>query len=129
MDNLKKMSTTQNPNVKSIPDMCKELADMYDVPAWKNFVMKPYGVVWNMCQIMDESHYDYVEGIEDMKKNPDLVIGSSTSPLWANVMLEIIKRSISPKKMNENYEDTANGCDELLSRKAWEFIKELAARS
>jgi hypothetical protein len=115
--------------VKSCDDMCKELADMYKLPEWKKFVMNPYGVVFNMCQIMDETYYDYVEGIEWMNKNPELIIGSIKSALWANVKLEIIKRSISPEKMNENYVDTANGCDELLSRKAWEFIKELALPS
>jgi len=115
--------------VKSCDDMCKELADMYNLPAWKKFVMNPYGVVYNMCDIMDESHYDYVEGIEGMNKNPELIIGSIKSALWANVKLEIIKRSISPEKMNENYDDTSNGCDEILYNKAWDIIKKRALPS
>lgn len=108
----------------SLADIQKKLADMYDVPAWKTFVMKPYGVVFNMWTILDELYDDYWNSIH----HPHRIIGRPTSALWVDVKFEIMQRSIDPTKMNEDYEDTANGCDEILDKKGWEVITERISR-
>jgi len=116
------------PQPNSLADIQKKLADMYDVPAWKTFVMKLYGVAFNMWTILDELYDDYWDAIQHQRQHPHHIIGRPTSALWADVKFEIMQRTISPEKMDEDFEDTANGCDEILDKKGWEVITERISR-
>lgn len=118
------------PKVQSVREIGYTLADMSDSRKWKDFVTKEYGVVYNICTMVDDS-YNYLAGeiLGSFGKDPVLVIGHKTDGLWSSVKLETIKRLISPTKMKEDYSDTANGCDEIVDREMWKVVADFASNA
>jgi hypothetical protein len=138
MDNLKEVELTLKKqladvqtkiaNLKpkpTIDDMRLTVASWHECKKWKKFVSKEYGVVDNIVDILDDSYGPYVESIEEEfpEEDPESIIGKFKSAEWRKFQLKVIAKLINPSKMG-NFEDTANGCDEIAWKAGLEVIKD-----
>ncbi len=112
----------------TIDDMRQTVTDWHECKKWKKFVSKEYGVVDNIVDILDDSYDLYVECIEESfpEKDPKSIIGKFKSAEWRQFQLKVIAELINPSKMGDDFEDTANGCDEIAWNAGLKVIKESA---
>jgi hypothetical protein len=112
----------------TIDDMRQTVASWHECKMWKEFVSEKYGVVDNIVVILDDSYDPYIEAIEEefAGKDPESIIGKFKSPEWRNFQLKVIAELISPSSMDNNFEDTAGGCDEVAWDAGLEVIRLLA---
>ena len=115
-------------NTMTEDEFCQKVVDMYDNKEWKEFVSKPYGVVSNIIDILAECYVPYVEHIrEDFpEKDYKSIIGKFNTLKWQEFQLKVIKELISPSNMEDDFSDTANGCDEIAWDAGLDVIRELA---
>ena len=111
----------------TINDMRQTVASWYECKKWKKFVSQEYGVVDNIVNILDDSYDHYVDSIEQdfPKKDPKSIIGKFMSAEWREFQLKVIAELINPSKMGDDFEDTANGCDEVAWDAGLEVIQTL----
>jgi hypothetical protein len=140
MENLKALEATlklqlaevQNKiyNLKpkpTIDEMRHTVASWYECKKWKKFVTKEYAVVDNIVDILDDNYHPYIECIEYEfpEKDPESIIGKFKSAEWRKFQLKVIAKLIDPSKMGDDFEDTANGCDEITWNAGLEVIHEV----
>jgi len=115
-----------NPKL-TIGDMRQTVASWYEFNKWKKFVSQEYGVVDNIVNILDDCYEAFVDSIEEdfPKKDPKSIIGKFKSAEWRHFQLKVIAKLINPSKMEEDFEDTANGCDEVAWDAGLEVIQTL----
>jgi hypothetical protein len=106
----------------------QKVVDMYEDEAWKSFAGKHCGVVSNIADILDDCYDSYVETIEEEypDKSYKTLIGKQKSLKWQQFKLKVIASLIDPSKMDDEFEDTAGGCDEIAWDAGLEIIRELA---
>jgi hypothetical protein len=99
----------------TIDEMRRTVASWHECKKWKKFVTKEYGVVDNIVNILDDSYDHYIECAEASfpEKDPESIIGKFKSAEWREFQLKVIAKLINPSKMGDDFEDTANGCDEI----------------
>ena len=109
-------------HVMSVDEMRDMLSNMYECKKWKKFVQKT-DVVENIDGILDDCYYSYIDAITESKKDvkPTDIFGKKGSAKWQNFKLEAMKKLISPTQMEQDFSDTANGCDEI----AWDAGSEV----
>ena len=104
------------------------ISDMDTNIKWKNFVLKSYGVVDNILDILDDCFESFQEHIEEEypNKNVFLIIGKQRSKTWQEFQIKVIKKLLDPSNYDDQYdfEDTANGCDEVAWDAAITVIKD-----
>ena len=115
-------------NTMTEKDFRQRVVDMYDTKEWKEFVSKPYGVVSNIVDILDECYVPFVDCIKEDFPDKDYksIIGKSNSLKWQEFMLAVIKDLINPSNMDDEFDDTANGCDEVAWDAGLAVIQKLA---
>lgn len=93
-------------------DLKNEILNMSDTKEWKDFVNN--GVVDNITAILDDSYDSFIDCIEGEFPNikPTDFIGEFGSSKWLRFKLETIKKLLNPSDLNEDFSDTAGGCDE-----------------
>jgi hypothetical protein len=115
--------------VMSIEEMRDKIAEMDPDPKWKAFVETPYGVVDNIVSILDDCYYPFVDSIQEMNcdKKAVSIIGKPKSKEWQEFQLRVIRKLLDPKDYDEDYdfEDTANGCDEVAWDEGVAVIEEI----
>ena len=125
-----KIKTFHDKKTMSIEEMREKVAEMNADPKWKAFVKKPFGVVDNIVSILDDCYYPFVDSIQEMKcnKKPVSIIGNPKSKEWQEFQLRVIRKLLNPKDYDEDYdfEDTANGCDEVVWDAGVAMIDEIA---
>ena len=113
----------------TIDEMRAEVAKMATAKKWKSFVNKPYGVVDNIIDILDMCYDPFVDSIVEgyPGKKPCTIIGRRDSAEWQKFQLRVIKRLLHPSDFDadEDFSDTANGCDEIAWDAGVEVIAEL----
>ena len=102
----------------TINDMRLTVANWYECNKWKKFVSKEYGVVDNIVDILDDCYDSHAE--EDSKS-----IGDFKSAEWRKFQLKVINNLINPSKMDSDFGDTANGCDEVVWNAGLNVIRTL----
>lgn len=120
--------------VKSVSDTMtdkefqQKVVDMYEDDAWKRFAGKHCGVVSNIDDILDECYDSYVEIIKEEFPSKDYksIIGKQKSLKWQQFKLNVIASLINPSNMDDEFDDTAGGCDEIAWDAGLEIIRELA---
>jgi hypothetical protein len=114
----------------TIDEMRSEIAEMDADPKWKAFVTTRYGVVDNILTILNDCYYPFVDSIKEgyPTKKPVSILGKHNSRMWQGFQLSVIKRLLNPKDYDEdyNFEDTANGCDEVAWDEGAALIEEIA---
>lgn len=112
----------------TIDDMRLTVASWHKCKKWQNFASDAYGVVDNIVNILDDCYESFTETIEEEfpGKDPKSIIGKFKSFEWRNFQLKVIADLISPTKMEDNFGDTANGCDEIAWDAGLEVIRTLA---
>jgi hypothetical protein len=115
----------------TIEEMRAEIAKMATAKKWKSFVNKPYGVVDNVIDILDTCYDPFVDSIVEgyPGKKPQAIIGRRDSAEWQKFQLRVIKRLLHPSDFDadEDFSDTANGCDEIAWDAGVEVIAEVIA--
>jgi hypothetical protein len=108
----------------TIDEMRQKVANMYKTKAWRTFVLTSYGVVDNIVDLLDECYDHFVEYIRDEmpEKSYISIIGAHHSKTWQIFQLKVIKKLISPKNMDDDFSDTAGGCDEITCNAGWDVI-------
>ena len=114
----------------TIDDMRQTVASWYECKKWKKFVSKEYGVVDNIVDILDDCYEPFVDSIEEEfpDKDPKSIIGKFKSAEWREFQLKVITKLINPSKMDD-FEDTANGCDEIAWDAGLEVINEVTLQN
>ena len=116
------------PKLPQVPvfDLHKEVLNISNTRQWKDFINN--GVVDNITQILDECYDAFVDFIkEDLPgKKPVDVIGKFGSEKWQKFQFEVIKTLISPSNMDDDFSDTANGCDEIAWDAGLDVIRAMA---
>jgi len=116
------------PKTDAVPidDLHKKVADMHSSKKWKTFVNN--GVVYNILQILEECYDPLIDNIneDDPSINASEIIGDFNSRKWQEFQLLVINKLLSPDSMDEDFSDTANGCDEIVWDAALDVIRELA---
>jgi hypothetical protein len=102
-----------------------EVLSMSDTKEWKDFVNT--GVVENITSILDECYDSYIECIPEEFPNvkPKDLIGKFGSNKWLSFQLKTIKKLLDPPNMDEDFEDTAGGCDEVAWDAGLDVIREM----
>jgi len=120
---------TSNPplNVPTI-DLKAEVLAMSDNKEWKDFIIKQ-DVIYNITNILDECYDAYKDCMREDFPNlkPKDLIGKLGSNKWLSFQLKTIKKLLHPPNMDEDFQDTAGGCDEVAWDAGLEVIQELAA--
>ena len=106
----------------TIDDLRKKVEDMYDSKKWKTFVND--GVVDNIVRILDECYDPLIDYIneEDPTIKVSEIIGDMTSRKWQEFQLAVIKKLLNPDSMEEDFSDTANGCDDVVWDEACDVL-------
>jgi hypothetical protein len=122
----KMVELAPKPPQVSVFDLHKEVLNISKTRKWKDFVNN--GVVDNITEILDECYDPYVDFInEDLPgKKPVDIIGELGSEKWLKFQFEVIKTLISPSEMDEDFSDTAGGCDEIAWDAGMDVIRKLA---
>jgi hypothetical protein len=109
-------------------DLKAEVLAMSDNKEWKDFIIKQ-DVIYNITNILDECYDAYKDCMREDFPNlkPKDLIGKLGSNKWLNFQLKTIKKLLDPPNMNEDFQDTAGGCDEVAWDAGLEVIQELAA--
>jgi hypothetical protein len=109
-------------------DLKAEVLAMSDSKEWKEFIIKQ-DVIYNITNILDECYDAYKDCMREDFPNlkPKDLIGKLGSDKWLNFQLKTIKKLLDPPNMNEDFQDTAGGCDEVAWDAGLEVIQELAA--
>jgi hypothetical protein len=106
-----------------LTEMRDTAAGWYECEAWKKFVLKKYGVIDNIVYILDDCYDAFIENSET---DALPIIGKNKTRKWRKFQLKVIKELINPSKMDDDFEDTAGGCDEITSDKGFEIIEALS---
>jgi len=122
----KMIELAPKPPPVSVFDLHKEVLNISNTRQWKDFINN--GVVDNITLILDQCYEFYVDFINEELpgKKPVDIIGEFGSEKWQKFQFEVIKTLISPSDMDEDFEDTANGCDEIASEAGIDVIKATA---
>jgi hypothetical protein len=102
-----------------------EVLSMSDTKEWKDFVNT--GVVENITSILDECYDSYIECIPEEFPNvkPKNLIGKFGSNKWLSFQLKTIKKLLDPSDMEDDFSDTAGGCDEVAWDAGLDVIREM----
>jgi len=108
-----------------IIDLKAEVLAMSDTKEWKDFINN--GVVKNITNILDGCYDSYIECIEEEYPNikPNDLIGKFGSKKWLSFQLKTIKKLLNPLDMNEDFSDTAGGCDEEAWDAGFDVIRKM----
>lgn len=112
-------------NRMSMDEMRKKVADMHPTFEWKAVVMRKYGPVDNIIEILNDCYSSFLDDDDDGKIKA--VIGKLNSRKWQEFQLKVIAKLLRPGHITDDFDDTANGCDELVWDAGLEVIKELTA--
>lgn len=108
-------------------DVKAEVLKMSDEKLWKTYIET--GVVENIIDLLDGCYVSYIECIQvDYPTiKPKDLIGKFGSNKWLNFQLETIKRLLNPSNidMDEDFFDTAGGCDEVAWDAGFDVIREM----
>lgn len=109
----------------TIDEMRQKVANMYKNKRWTTFVLTSYGVVDNIVNLLDDCYHPFIEFIKDEmpEKSYVSIIGTLNSKTWQKFQLKVIKQLISPKNMDDSFDDTAGGCDEIAWDAGCDVIK------
>ena len=109
-------------------DLKAEVLAMSDSKEWKDFIIKQ-DVIYNITNILDECYDAYKDCMREDFPNlkPKDLIGKLGSNKWLNFQLKTIKKLLDPPNMDQDFQDTAGGCDEVAWDAGLEVIQELAA--
>jgi hypothetical protein len=112
----------------TIDDMRQTVASWHECKKWKKFASQAYGVVDNIVIILEDCYDSFVESIEEEfpDKDPKSIIGKFKSAEWRQFQLKVIAELINPSRMDQDFEDTASGCDEVAWDAGLEVIRILA---
>jgi len=110
----------------SVFNLYDELLSISDTCQWKDFINN--GVVDNISEILEECYDPFVEFIQtDLSgRKPVDIIGKLGSVKWQKFQLEVIKTLIDPSDTDEDFSDTASGCDETVWDAGLDVIRKLA---
>jgi hypothetical protein len=109
----------------NVQEMKRLVAEKDTDPKWKDFVLKPFGVIDNIISILDDTYDSLFDMVKEYsEKDPNLVLGHLNSTTWKNFQLCVINTLLDPKKYDESYdfEDTASGCDEVVWSAAYDIL-------
>jgi len=104
----------------NIDEMRLTVASWYECKKWYKFVTEEYGVVDNIVDILNDCYDPFVDSFED----PLPIIGNFKSAEWREFQLKVIAKIINPYKMDDDFSDTANGCDEITWNAGVKVIEE-----
>jgi hypothetical protein len=111
-------------NLLTPEEMRQKVADIHPTFEWKMVVMRKYGPVDNIIEILNDCYSSFFDEVED--GNVDAIIGKLNSWKWQEFQLKVIAKLLVPGVVTDYFDDTANGCDELVWDAGLEVIKELA---
>jgi hypothetical protein len=116
----------QKPPQEPVFNLYDELLSISGTNEWKDFINN--GVVENISQILEECYDPFIEFIQtDLSgQKPVKIIGQLGSVKWQKFQLEVIKTLINPSETDEDFSDTANGCDETVWDAGMDIIRKLA---
>lgn len=102
-----------------------EVLKMSDTKEWKDFVNS--GVVKNIEEILDGCYDSYIECVSEEFPNvkPKDFIGKFSSDTWLSFKLKTIKKLLDPSDMEDDFSDTAGGCDEVAWDAGFDVIREM----
>lgn len=102
-----------------------EVLKMSDTKEWKDFVNN--GVVENIEEILDGCYDSYIECIPEEFPNvkPKDLIGKFGSNKWLSFQLKTIKSLLDPSNMEDDFSDTAGGCDEVAWDAGFDVVREM----
>jgi len=109
----------------SVQEMKRCIAEKDSDAKWKDFVLKPFGVIDNIISILDDCYDSLFDMVKEYsEKDPNLVLGTLNSTTWKNFQLCVLTKLLDPKKYDESYdfEDTASGCDEIVWSVAYDIL-------
>jgi hypothetical protein len=109
----------------SMDEMRQKVADMHPTFAWKLVVMRSHGPVDNIIEILNDCYSSFFDEVED--GNVDAIIGKLNSWKWQEFQLKVIAKLLRPGHITDDFDDTANGCDELVWDAGLEVITELTS--
>lgn len=108
----------------SMDEMRKKVAEMHPTFEWKAVVMRKYGPVDNIVEILNDSYSSFLDDDDGAVK---AVIGKLNSRKWQDFQLRVVAKLLRPGHITDDFDDTANGCDELVWDAGLEVIRESTA--
>ena len=108
----------------SMDEMRQKVADMHPTFEWKMVVMRKYGPVDNIVEILNACYSSF---LDDDYGKIKAIIGELNSRKWQGFQLKVIAKLLRPGHITDDFDDTANGCDEIVWDAGLEVIKELTS--
>jgi len=108
-------------NIMTPEEMRQKVADIHPTFEWKMVVMRKYGPVDNIVEILNGCYSSFLDEDYDKIK---AIIGKRNSRKWQEFQLKVIAKLLVPGIVTDYFDDTANGCDELVWDAGLEVIKE-----
>jgi len=108
----------------SMDEMRQKVADMHPIFEWKAYVMREYGLVDNIIEILNDCYSSF---LDDDDGKIEAIIGKMKSRKWQEFQLKVISKLLRPGHITDDFNDTANGCDEVVWDAGLEMINELTA--
>ena len=106
-------------------DVKAEVLNMSNNTEWKEFIINKR-VIENITSILDGCYDSYIECIQEEfpNKNPKDYIGKFGSNKWLNFQVETMKELLKSFSMEDDFSDTAGGCDEVAWDAGFDVIRE-----
>jgi hypothetical protein len=116
------------PKPEPVFDLHQEVLNLRSDKEWKKFIGEPYNVVLNITYILDECYDPYVDFIKEHtpETDPTSLIGEFGSVTWRKFQLKIIEKLLVESDLDNDFSDTAGGCDEVAWDAGLDVIRELA---
>jgi len=118
---IAELTSTPQPKI----DVKAEVLNMSDNKEWKDFIINKR-VIENITDILDECYEPYLECIQEEFPNvkPKDFIGKFGSNKWLNFQVETIKELLKSLCMEDDFSDTAGGCDEVAWDAGFDVIRQ-----
>ena len=106
-----------------------KVSNMRSSKKWKEFVNK-YGVVENVISLMEMSYDSFHENIDADGDKVTAILGELGSDQWNKFIVKVFRHMVKEGTFDkdgeyESFEDTANGCDEILWDASVEVLENL----
>ena len=125
-DIKKKLEESSQKALEEIPlDIHTEVAGLDESKKWKKRALEKYSFVDNICDLLDELYY-YLYEDQDKKKEIRAIIGKKGTNKWIRFQVSVIKYLKDEGSIeDEDYDDTANGCDEIVQDAAFDVLNKM----
>jgi len=133
MDNLRTIATFLRKQLADIELEMKKLADIeLEMKKLEGMSMDEmrqkaavYSPVDNIIEILNDCYSSFLDDDDDGKI--EAIIGKMKSRKWQEFQLKVISKLLRPGHITDDFNDTANGCDEVVWDAGLEMINELTA--